>query len=173
MGFPGKNTEGGYHFLLQGIFLTQELASPSLAGRFFITEPPGKPPKRNVLGGDKKKNKVIEYMESDGVGGCALARLGRGNPSGKETCREKVEGSQRVMWIPGWRGFLAVGTASTNILREQHVLVLWTLRMCVCGLRKGETDSPKSHFFPGSHCPFIQWVKGNCFIAIMRVQIDV
>ena len=137
MGFPGKNTEGGCHFLLQGIFLTQELASPSLAGRFFITEPQGKPPKRNVLGGDKKKNKVIEYMESDGVGGCALARLGRGNPSGKETCREKVEGSQRVMWIPGWRGFLAVGTASTNILREQHVLVLGTLRMCVCGLRKG------------------------------------
>ena len=77
MGFPGKNTEGGYHFLLQGIFLTQELASPSLAGRFFITEPPGKPRKRNVLCGDKKKHKAIEYMEGDGVGGCALARLGR------------------------------------------------------------------------------------------------
>ena len=38
--FPGKNTGMGYHFLLQGIFLTQGLnsKSPALAGRFFTTE---------------------------------------------------------------------------------------------------------------------------------------
>ena len=46
--FPGKNTGVGCHFLLQGIYLTQglnsSLASPVLPGRFFNTEPPGKPP---------------------------------------------------------------------------------------------------------------------------------
>ena len=42
--FPGKNTGVGCHFLLQGIFLSQvEPASPTLAGRFFTTEPPRKP----------------------------------------------------------------------------------------------------------------------------------
>ena len=45
--FPGKNTRVGFHFLLQGIFLTQGLnlspVSPALAGGFFITAPPGKP----------------------------------------------------------------------------------------------------------------------------------
>ena len=39
---PGKNTGVGYHYLLQGIFLTQGsnsclLLSPALADRFFIT----------------------------------------------------------------------------------------------------------------------------------------
>ena len=38
---PGKNTGGGGHALLQGIFLTQgsnlSLKPPALAGRFFIT----------------------------------------------------------------------------------------------------------------------------------------
>ena len=45
--FPGKNTEVGYHFLLQGNFPTQglkrSLGSPALSGGFFTTEPPGKP----------------------------------------------------------------------------------------------------------------------------------
>ena len=46
--FPGKNSGLGCHFLLQGIFLTQELnLSPALAGRFFTAKPPGKP--RNEL----------------------------------------------------------------------------------------------------------------------------
>ena len=46
--FPGKNTGGGCHFLLQGIFPTQGmklclLVFPVLAGRFFTTVPiPGK-----------------------------------------------------------------------------------------------------------------------------------
>ena len=44
---PGKNTGVGFHFLLQGIFLTQEsnpcLSSPALASRFFTTVPHGKP----------------------------------------------------------------------------------------------------------------------------------
>ena len=44
--FPGKNTGLGCHFLLQGIFPTQGLNLVSfLAGRFFTTEPPGKPVK--------------------------------------------------------------------------------------------------------------------------------
>ena len=42
--YPGKSTGVGCHFLLQGIFLTQGLNRvPCLAGRFFTTEPPGKP----------------------------------------------------------------------------------------------------------------------------------
>ena len=45
--FPGKNTEAGCYFLLKGIFPDPgiEPASPTsspLAGKFFITEPPGK-----------------------------------------------------------------------------------------------------------------------------------
>ena len=40
--FPGKNTEVGCHFLLQGTFLTQILnpecsVSPALVGGFFTT----------------------------------------------------------------------------------------------------------------------------------------
>ena len=50
--FPGKNTEVGCHFLLQGIKPT----SPTLAGRFLTSEPPGKPPKyiKQILKGEKE-----------------------------------------------------------------------------------------------------------------------
>ena len=46
--FPIKNMEVGCHFILKGIFLTQEsnsclLLSSALASGFFITLPPGKP----------------------------------------------------------------------------------------------------------------------------------
>ena len=42
--FPGNNTGLGCHFLLQGIFPNQgSNPSPVLTGRFFTTEPPGKP----------------------------------------------------------------------------------------------------------------------------------
>ena len=48
--FSGKNARVGCHFLLCGIFPTQELNSsllsllpPTLAGGLFITVPPGKP----------------------------------------------------------------------------------------------------------------------------------
>jgi len=50
--FSGKNTGVGCHFLLQGIFLMQgdpDPTSPSLAGRFFTTEPAGKPSRNAVL----------------------------------------------------------------------------------------------------------------------------
>ena len=42
---PGKNTRVDCHFLLQGIFSTHgwNLQSSALAGKFFTTEPPGKP----------------------------------------------------------------------------------------------------------------------------------
>ena len=45
--FPGKNTRVVCHLLLRSIFRTQELnlylfVFPLLAGRFFITVPPGK-----------------------------------------------------------------------------------------------------------------------------------
>ena len=43
---PARTTGGGCHFLLQGIFLPSpgiEPAPPTLAGRFFTPEPPGKP----------------------------------------------------------------------------------------------------------------------------------
>jgi len=42
VGFTGKNTRVGCHFLLQGVFSTQELKS-ALAGGFFTSVPPGKP----------------------------------------------------------------------------------------------------------------------------------
>ena len=53
-GFPGKNAGVGWHFLLQGIVLTQEsnphlLPSPALAGGFFTTGPPGKPVQHRPL----------------------------------------------------------------------------------------------------------------------------
>ena len=41
MRFPRQKYWVGCHFLLQGIY--PSLASPSSAGRFFTTEPPGKP----------------------------------------------------------------------------------------------------------------------------------
>ena len=41
--FPGKNVGVGCHFLLQEIFATLSPATPALAGRFFTTEPAGKP----------------------------------------------------------------------------------------------------------------------------------
>ena len=46
---PGKNTGVGCHFLLQGIFPTQE-SNPChlLADGFFTTEPPGKPIKNQL-----------------------------------------------------------------------------------------------------------------------------
>ena len=52
--FPGKNAGVGYHFLLQGIFSTQGskphlLQVSCIAGRFFTTEPLGKPPYIRML----------------------------------------------------------------------------------------------------------------------------
>ena len=43
--FTGKNTGAGFYFLLHGDLpgLGIELMSRVLAGRFFTTEPPGKP----------------------------------------------------------------------------------------------------------------------------------
>ena len=44
MGYPRQDTGVGFHFLLQGLRnLGIKPMSPALAGRFFITEPPGKP----------------------------------------------------------------------------------------------------------------------------------
>jgi len=45
MEFSSKNIEVGWHFLLQGIPPNPEIepVSPALPGRFFTTEPPGKP----------------------------------------------------------------------------------------------------------------------------------
>ena len=44
MGFPGKNTAVGCHLLLQDIPDPEiKPAPPALAGKFFTTEPPGKP----------------------------------------------------------------------------------------------------------------------------------
>ena len=40
---PGQNTGVACHALLQGIFLTQGTFISCTAGRFFTTEPPGKP----------------------------------------------------------------------------------------------------------------------------------
>ena len=46
----------GCHFLAQGVFLTQgiELTSPALAGRFFTSQPQGKPSceEEAIIGGN-------------------------------------------------------------------------------------------------------------------------
>ena len=42
---PGKKNGAGYHFLLQGIFLTQGSNLSSLASGFFTPEPPREPRK--------------------------------------------------------------------------------------------------------------------------------
>ena len=51
-GISGKNTGVDHHFLLQEIFPTQRwnLQVSCLTGRFFFTEPPGKPSK-SIQGG--------------------------------------------------------------------------------------------------------------------------
>ena len=51
--FPGKNTGVGCHFLVQGDLPHPGIkpaspASPALAGGFFTTEPPGKPPSHEL-----------------------------------------------------------------------------------------------------------------------------
>ena len=91
--FPSKNTRAGYHFLLQGIFLTQGLnshrLSSALEGRFFTTEPPGKPQlyetmAYNGLGSKlqschplKSFSPPSEIMVSVGPGWCRCCDLGR------------------------------------------------------------------------------------------------
>ena len=45
--FPVKSTEMGCHSLLRGIE-PMSPASPAMAGGFFHTEPPGKPPNGNM-----------------------------------------------------------------------------------------------------------------------------
>ena len=52
--FPGRDTGVGCHFLFEGIFLAQglnlaSLASSSLVGVSFTTEPPGKLLQRKIL----------------------------------------------------------------------------------------------------------------------------
>ena len=79
--FPGKNTRVGCHFLLH--FLLQkdpgdlsdpgiEPTSPSLAGRFFTTEPLGKPKLKDITfrliekNGLKKEEKVPKQKRGQG-----------------------------------------------------------------------------------------------------------
>ena len=52
MGFSSKNTGVDFHFLLQGIFLTQGLNLSVLHWQVgsFTAEPPGKPPRHLYLG---------------------------------------------------------------------------------------------------------------------------
>ena len=63
--FPGKSTGVGCHCLLQGnlpdpgINLAS-LAFPTLAGKFFTTEPPGKP-QCNITQLSKKKKKIMPF----------------------------------------------------------------------------------------------------------------
>jgi len=79
--FPGKNTGVGCHFLLQGIFLTQELnphlpASPALAGGFFTTEPPGKP---RLCVANSKFQKPIQTMRFHSISTFILAKFLKNN----------------------------------------------------------------------------------------------
>ena len=70
MGFPGKNTGVGCHaILLQGIFLTQGsnpylLHLLELAGRFFTTEPPGKPNTPRKIIKKQKKSVSGQWLDS-------------------------------------------------------------------------------------------------------------
>ena len=61
-GFPRKDTGVGCHLLLQGNFPNPEIkpTSPALAGKFFTTEPPGKP-QCNITQLSKKKKKIMPF----------------------------------------------------------------------------------------------------------------
>ena len=66
---PGKNTALGCHFLLQGIFLSQRsnsclLQVSCIAGRFFTTEPPGKPFKLMPLCSGSTESEVLDCQGS-------------------------------------------------------------------------------------------------------------
>ena len=89
--FPSKNTGAGCHFLLQGIFLTQQsLAPPALADRFFTTAPPGKP--RHW---DTKVNKTLCASISSWA--CKGKIIMYGKNSTIETCRwYSVEGGHEL-----------------------------------------------------------------------------
>ena len=58
-GIPGKNTGVGCHFPLQGIFSAQ-----GLAGRFFTTEPPGKPEFVPVFSNNYKTSSFNVYLNA-------------------------------------------------------------------------------------------------------------
>ena len=56
---PGKSTGVGCHALLQGIFPTRDQTQVScIAGRFFTTEPPGKPACKNQIRSDQSLSHV-------------------------------------------------------------------------------------------------------------------
>ena len=62
---PDKNTGVGCHFLLQGIFPTQEsklhlLQVPCVAGGFFTAEPPGKP---TIYKTDNQGESTVQHRE--------------------------------------------------------------------------------------------------------------
>ena len=67
--FPSKDTGVGCHFFLYGMFSTQNSnlhllnLSPSLAGRFFTTEPPECSFTKGVLMHFERKNIVMEARE--------------------------------------------------------------------------------------------------------------
>ena len=75
MEFPGKNTGMGYHFLLWGIFPTQELnlcllhcrQSPALQADSLLTEHQGSPNNKynNYNKREKKKGKEKEEGEEE------------------------------------------------------------------------------------------------------------
>ena len=82
---PGKNTRVGFHFLLQGIFQTRDqscVSCDSCIGRYFTTEPPGKP-RSYLINYLKKKNNVNRCREAFDKIKCAFI-----TKSGKQEQKE-------------------------------------------------------------------------------------
>ena len=77
---PGKNTRVGCHFLLQGIFPNPGIkpTSPALAGRFFTTAPPGKPPTHHRL---KPPASLLHQRRSIGFESFSLSNTSKANQS--------------------------------------------------------------------------------------------
>ena len=124
--FPGKSTGVGCHFLLQGIWVTQDWTCVSCtAGRFFSTAPPGKP----------HRYAIAAYQTSSIPGGCSDQNSYRAQPEWILEllfCHQKqkrILGHKSMDGLrPSW-GCSAVFSVVQCTVLEPHVLNSWSSGM--------------------------------------------
>ena len=92
---PGKNTGVGWNFLLQDIFPAWDQTWVSCVGRFFTTEPPGKPywerGKHNIVGGWESLLRVQTAVEN----GWSTATYHNIHESPKHHVEQEKQGNER------------------------------------------------------------------------------
>ena len=87
--FPGKNTGVGCHFLLQGIFPTQEsIGSPTLQADALQFEPPGK---FHIY--------TLPYVKYQGFPGCAVVK----NPPVNAGDTGTISAFRKIPWSRKWQ----------------------------------------------------------------------